>query len=169
MQSIELQRVFNEYSKKFKSDNYNLETIENLVDDIRFSIPKLTKYEIKLLLDIPISVLKHDVDIKDLKAWQRENSTYFSGNMCLENEEFVSNLQEKFLDGDFYLEDIIDIAVFVKDNYETLAKKHGRALEIILRNVECTLRDVTLINISNFNASGNIFAKYIDKAINHDW
>lgn len=169
MQSINLQRVFNEYSKKFKRGDYNLETIESLVNDIRFSIPELTKEEVILLLDIPISVLKHDVDIEDLKNWQKQNSEYFSGNMCLENEAFVKKLQKKFGNGDFYIEDIIEIAAFVKDNYEKLVKKYETGIEIILRNVEVTFRDVKLINGSNFSESGNIFAKYIDKAINHDW
>ena len=169
MQNLNLQRVFNEYSKKFKSDDFNLGTIEKLVDDIRFSIPELTKDELNLLLEIPIDVLKHDVDLIDLKNWQKENSEYFSGNMYLKDDEFISNLNVKFSSGDFYLEDIIEIAVYVKDNYEKLTEKYGSSLEIILRNVEVTFRDVKLINVDNFNASGNIFAKHIDKAIARDW
>lgn len=168
MKDISLKRTFNPLSKNFKQDSFDLGTVARLVEEIRDVIPNLTKNEFELLMDIPLSVLKMDVDLKNEKTWAKENSEYFCGCISLLNDDSYFNcLKLKFEKSEFELKDIYKLAEYIRNNYEELIKKYGRRLEPALRIIDVTIReDVELINNDNFYASGNIFGEYIDKAIN---
>lgn len=166
MDNINLKRKFNKISKDFKNNNFKLDTVAALVDEIRRGISSLTAQEAELLLEIPISVLETDVELTNLKEWKEENRKYFSENMALE-DLYIMELKNKFKEGSYDLDDIKNLTLYIKENFENLNDKFGRSTGLLLRNVEVTIReDVKLINNDNFYASGNIFSQYIDEAIN---
>jgi len=166
MDNINLKRKFNKISKDFKNNNFKLDTVAALVDEIRRGISSLTAQEAELLLEIPISVLETDVELTNLEEWKEQNRKYFSENMTLD-DLYIINLKNKFKEGFYDLDDIKNLTLYIKDNFDDLNDKFGRTTGLLLRNVEVTIReDVKLINNDNFYASGNIFSQYIDEAIN---
>lgn len=166
MENIKLQREFNEISKKFNNNDFDLGTIADLVDTIRRNITELTEEEIEFLLEIPITLLTQAVTVKDLAKWQKENSKYFSHNMFSEGDEIIDGLKIKFQSENYSLDDIWLIAIYVRDNFTSLMKEQGKIIEYPLRNVAVTFRHhVELINKDDLYASGNMFSRYIDKAI----
>ncbi len=170
--NIDLQRTFNEYSKIFISGEYDVNTISSLLDDIKYGIPELTSEEFNLLMQVPLSVLRSDLwisDINKLNQWQGKIGDYFAGNMyCIKKEDFAIDLIKKFKDRDFDLKDIVGLAEFVMENYDSLSQKYPDHLKYVLSNVEVTINheDVSLLKEKNFYSSGNIFAAYLNKAIN---
>ncbi|HEY8804808.1 MAG TPA: hypothetical protein VIM42_06830 [Clostridium sp.] len=166
MNELTLKRRFLKISNKFRTGDFNLSTIAMIIDEIRFSVGELTSDEVKLLLEIPMSVLKHDVDLNDESHWSKENMDYFGGNLCIE-DEFVMDLRKKVLKGHCGFNDMWSSLEYVKNNYNKLITKHGRNIELILRNPEVTIReDCKIVNEDEFRNSGEIFAQYVDKAIN---
>ncbi|MBU3112110.1 hypothetical protein [Clostridium lacusfryxellense] len=165
MRSLTLKKRFLKISNKFKTGDFNLSTVATIIDEIRFSMGELTSDEVELLLEIPISVLKLDVDLNDKSIWCQENLDYFSGNLCIE-DDFVMDLRKKVLDGKCEINDMMGSLEYVKNNYNKLRTRHGRNIELILRNPEVTIReDCKLINEDEFSNRGGLFAKYVDKAI----
>lgn len=161
-------RRFQKISNKFKIGDFNLNTIAIIIDDIRFSVGELNSDEVKLLLEIPISVLKLDVDLNDESQWSKENMDYFAGNLCIE-DEFVMDLRKKVLEGHYGINDMLRSLEYVKDNYNSLINRHGRSIELILRNPEVTLReDCKLLKgkEGEFRNSGKLFAQCVENAIN---
>lgn len=153
-------------NNQFRTGNFNLSTIAAIIDEIRFSIGELTCDEVKLLLEIPISVLKLDVSLKNESLWLQENMDYFAGNLCIE-DEFVMTLRKKILKGKCGINDMWSSLEYVKNNYNKLINRHGRNLELILRNSEVTIsEDCKIVNEDEFRSNGELFAQYIDRAIN---
>lgn len=162
MSVIQMERDLNSISRLFKSGEYDLQTISKLVVYIRKYRNLLTPDQAALLLEIPINILKNDVELKSPNKWQKDNAEYFGGNITWVKTEYFNELRKKFFSANFELDDIIDIAEHVKDDYENLS----RASEFLLRNVEVAIRDdVNVLRYSDFKDSGAVFAKYIDKAI----
>lgn len=163
MSVMQMERDLNSISKLFKLGEFDLQTVSNLVVYIRQYRHLLTAEQAALLLEIPIDILKNDVELIKPNKWQIDNADYFGGNIIWVSTEYFDELKKKFYSADFELEDIIDIAEHVKNDYENLSS----ASEFLLRNVEVVIRDdLNLVSYSNFKDSGEIFAKYIDKAIN---
>ena len=166
MNKLSLKNRFLKVGNKFKIGDFNLTTIASIIDEIRYSVGELTSDEVTLLLEIPISVLKVDVDLSDEILWRNENMDYFAGNLCIE-DDFGMELRKKVLEGNCDINDMSLSLEYVKDNYNRLINRHGRNIELILRNPEVTLReDCRIINEDKFISKGALFAKYIDKAIN---
>ena len=165
MNSLTLKRRFSKISNKFKKGNFDLNTVAGIIDEIRFSIGELTSDEVELLLEIPISVLKLNVDLNDKSTWYQENLDYFAGNLCIE-DDFVMDLRKKVLEGKCGIDDMWDSLEYVKNNYNKLRTRHGRNIELILRNPEVTIReDCKIINEDEFRNNGELFAQYVEKAI----
>lgn len=166
MNSLTLKRRFLKISNKFRTGSFNLGAVSGIIDEIRFSIGELTSDEVELLLEIPISVLKLDVDLNDEDIWCEENIDYFAGNLCIE-DEFVMDLRKRVLEGQCSINDMWGSLEYVKNNYNKLRNRHGRNIELILRNPEITIReDCKIVNEEEFRNSGELFAQYVDKAIN---
>ena len=169
---IEEKKIFNVYKKKFLSSEYDLNTIVCLIDDIRHSIRKLNYREFRKLIEIPISVAKQDIDYKDSKLWVEEyepsHREYFRGNIYpLKEYEFFNQIYKKSENEMFHIEDFIEIAEYIKDNFDKLSKSEiGLHIECPLRNLEVAIEECKVINKESFNLNGDIFAKYIDDAIN---
>lgn len=160
-------RRFNTIRKDFLKGAYNIQTIEWVVDEIRDMITDLSKEEFSLLIEIPRSVLYTDMEVlsKDYPTWQKEHSRYFVGNVECFKEQFFVELTEKFSKKEYWINDIINIIDYTRDNFDELKKNHGRGIEVPLRNVEVTIRSATLINEKNLMANGDLFADIISKAI----
>lgn len=166
MNKLSLKNRFLKAGNKFRTDDFNLVTIASIIDEIRYSVGELTTDEVRLLLEIPISVLKDDVDLRDEPLWYQENMEYFAGNLCIE-DDFGMELRKKVLDGNCNINDMLRSLEYVKDNYNSLINRHGRNVELILRNPEVALReDCIIVNGDKFRSKGELFANYIDKAIN---
>ena len=166
MKDLTLKRRFLKINNQFRTGNFNLSTIAAIIDEIRFSIGQLTCEEVKLLLEIPINVLKLDVCLTNETLWRQENMDYFAGNLCLE-DEFVMHLRKKILEGKCDINDMLISLEYVKNNYNKLLNRHGRNIELILRNPEVTLsEDCKIVNEDEFGNNGELFAQYVDKAIN---
>lgn len=165
---LTLKRRLFKISNQFKKGDFNLGTISTLLEELSFSLGGLNTDEVKLLLEIPISVLKVDADLKDKSHWCEKNKEYFAGNLCLHKEdEFVLSLRKNILKGDYSINDMWHSLEYVKDNYDELIDKHGTNIELILRSPNVTIRDdCKLVNEDQFISSGELFAKYVDKAIN---
>ena len=162
MSVMDMERDLNSISKLFKLGEFNLQTISNLVVYIREHRRLLTPEQAALLLEIPINVLKNDVELKKPAKWKIDNADYFGGNITWVSTKYFDELKKKFYSANFELGDIIDIAEHVKNDYDNLSS----ASEFLLRNVEVVIRDdVDLTSYSNFHDSGAVFSKYIDKAI----
>lgn len=159
-----MQRQFNFISRSFKSGKFSLQTIKELIYYTRAYKNVLTNDQVAILLSIPINVLEYDVYLKNPQKWQEERGEYFAGNIVLSmvGTGYLSKLKKRFSEGKFELEDIISIARHVKKDYLKLLE----ASEYLLRNVEVTIRDdVDLLNYSTFTNCGDVFARYVDKAI----
>lgn len=165
--NFDSKRRFNTIKKDFLKGDYNIETISYFIAEIRDMISDLTKEEFSLLIEIPRSVLYTDMDIydKDYPKWQSENAEYFLGNVECFKESFFVDLSKKISRKDYYITDIIGIIDYIREDFNTMRKAHGRAMEIPLRNVEITLRKATLIGEKNLMANGDLFADIISKAI----
>lgn len=166
MNKLSIKNRFLKVGNKFRTGDFNLITIATIIDEIRYSLGELTSDEVRLLLEIPISVLKVDVDLSDDSLWCQENMDYFAGNLCIE-DDFGMDLRKKVLEGNCDINDMLRSLEYVKDNYNSLINRHGRNVELILRNPEVTLReDCKIVDEDKFRSKGELFAKYIDKAIN---
>lgn len=165
--NFDSKRRFNTIKKDFLKGDYNIDTISCFVSQIRDMIAGLTKEEFSLLIEIPRSVLYTDMDIfyKDYPNWQNENAEYFLGNVECFKESFFVDLSKKISKKDYYIDDMIGIIDYIKEDFNNMKKAHGRIMEIPLRNVEITLRKATLIGEKNLMANGDLFADIISKAI----
>lgn len=163
--NLETKKTFNTIRKDFIKGDYSLDTLELMVEEIRESICELNKNEFKELISIPLSVLKQGVYITNYKEWQKENSQYFIGNLYKFDEKFFLNLKNKIYDLDYHIEDMIDTVDYISQNFNELILKYGRAVEIPLRNVEVTFRDIILIDKKQFMNNGDLFAKTIGNSI----
>ena len=165
MKDLTLKRRFLKINNQFRTGNFDLGTIASIIDEIRFSIGDLTCDEVKLLLEIPISVLKLDVVLNNESLWCQDNMDYFAGNLCIE-DDFVMHLRKKILEGQCDINDMCCSLEYVKNNYNKLIHRHGRNIELILRNPEVTIsEDCKIVNEDEFRSNGELFAKYVDKAI----
>ncbi|MBU3180042.1 hypothetical protein [Clostridium psychrophilum] len=165
MNESALKRRFLKISNKFRTGDFNLSTVAVIIDEIRFSLGELTSGEVRLLLEIPINVLKFDVDLNDESNWSKENMDYFASNLCIE-DEFVMKLRKKVLNGQSGINDMWSSLEYVKNNYNQLTNKHGRNIELILRNPEITIReDCKIVNEDEFKNNGELFAQYIENAV----
>lgn len=168
---IEEKKTFNVY-KKILSGKYNLNTIVCLIYDIRNSIKKLSYREFRKLIEIPISVARQDIDYKDSDQWIKEYETshrsYFRGNIYpLKEYEFFNEVYEKSETEIFHIEDFIEIAEYIKVNFDKLfTSEIGPYIECPLRNLEVSMSECKVRDNDSFNLNGDIFEKYIDDAIN---
>ena len=166
MNKLSLRNRFLKVGNKFRTGDFNLITVATIIDEIRYSVGELTSNEVRVLLEIPISVLKDDVSLKNEVLWCRENKDYFAGNLCIE-DDFGMDLRKKVLECSCDISDMLQSLEYVKDNYNRLINRHGRNIELILRNPEVTLReDCIIVNEDKFRSKGELFSKYIDKAVN---
>lgn len=169
---IEEKKVFNVYKKKFLSGEYDLNTIVCLLADIRHSMTRLNHREFRKLIEIPVSVAMQDVMYNDDKFWIEEfepnHRSYFKGNLYpLREYEVFSEIYNMDDELPFHIEDFVCIAEHIKENFDKLSKsKLATLLECPLRNLEVCIGECRIFNKDNFYMNGDIFAKYIEDAIN---
>lgn len=96
MRKIDVLRTFNEISKTFLSGNYTLRTLSELLVAIRGNRYELTSEQINKLMEIPISVLANDVELRNKQDF-KEFGHYFSGNITVRSDKYLSTLSGKFL------------------------------------------------------------------------
>ncbi len=162
MNDMTMERDFNVFKEDFLNGDFDLNTIVELIIKVRHYRNKLTSEQAAILLEIPLNVLENDVELKNNGDWQRRNSDHFSGNMGA-NIDYIKELRDKIMSNNYELNDIYDLTKYVQENFASLSG----SVEYLLRNAEVTIRnDVNLYSYSNFNKSGKVFAKYIEKALN---
>lgn len=156
--NLETKREFNEIAVAFKEDKFNCKTVSELVRLTREYKKDITNEEAKALLEIPLGVLKNDVELINPKKWSSEQGGYFAGNITWVDDAFKAKWKSVFTDYDFSLEDIYNLSKIVSDDFE----KYRSASEFLLRNAEVTLRDdVKIKKTSNFSKSGQVFYSHI--------
>lgn len=161
MSNLSIVRDFFILKESFENGDFSLQTVSDLIVTIRTHHSKLTNEQANLLLEIPLNVLKNDVELKNSISWQESRRGYFLGNMNTDDTDFVKNLKEKVASASFNLEDIFSLIKYVQDNFEELST----SVDFLLRNAEVTIRDdVRLYSSSTFNNSGKAFARCIDRA-----
>ena len=150
MNDLSAVRDFDVIRKNFESGNFSLQTITELIIKIREHRYKLSDKEASGLLEIPVNVLKNDVELVNENTWKNQNSGYFSGNMTAKYDAYVCEMREKIERKEFSFEDIVELTMYVKDNFKELKGD----VDFILRNPEVTIRDdVRLYPYSNFKES----------------
>ncbi|WP_322904796.1 hypothetical protein [Paenibacillus campi] len=161
MQNLSMLRNFNELYEDFQNGQFDLVTVSNILVSIRKYENDLTHEQIKLLLNIPINIMEHDVEISNYSEFM-EFGGYFSGNITSQDDEILNKFKEKFRLKQYDLQDIISLTKYVQDNIELIDSD----IELILRNPEVTIRDdIKLLEYSNFKKSGRVFAKQIKEAV----
>lgn len=132
-----------------------------ICEDIRMYRKYLTNKEKEELLQILIYVLDNMCKIKGSeKIWAKNNSEYFSGNMC-GRDELCDKYKLKFNSCCFKLEDISQLAKDIAQNEEYYNN------DFYLRNVEVTLRDDVKITKSLLKKEGYLLADKLEKIINN--
>ena len=151
---LETRRLFFNIAQKFQQNNYTISTVSKIIVILRKNKGQITDLEAKRLLEIPINILKNDVEVINKEKWINENSSYFAGNVTCVGNAFQQKWGKKFYNGDFDLSDIIELTEIVKNNFGN----YRGASEYLLRNAEATLRDdVILKSYSTFLKDGIFF------------
>lgn len=162
MSKLQTIRNFQPIKEAFESGSYDLGTVATLLSEIRANRNNLSGRQAMMLLEIPLNVLKEDVQLKTRESWAMENRTYFSGNMNSTGDAYLDQLKQTFESGVFKLQEIYDLTAYVRANFISL---DGR-VEFLLRNAESTLSfDAQLMKGSTFYDTGRAFAKHIEIAL----
>ncbi len=160
---LQARRVFYKIAIAFRDGVFDIKTVSQIVENVRHMQRYLTDMEAKELLEIPFNVLKNDVHLKNDTTWVKDNSSYFSDNICVKEKEFEELWRRKFKVGDFNLPDITKLCEFIKNDFN----KYGRN-DYLLRNMEVTLRNGVEINeSSDFNQSGEVFWQHMKTILNN--
>ena len=139
----------------FCNEIHTLRDIGNLITQIRASRHKISDEAKKCMLEIPLTVLKEQVELNtDISSWTSSEGSYFAGN-CVHNAKYKSIFENRTFNLDtmvVLLEDIMnDPAMLNSDFY--------------LRNPEVTIhRFVSVKEFSNFENSGLLFAHVMEEA-----
>jgi hypothetical protein len=164
MQKLQTIRELNDIKIIFNNNEHDLQTISHLITIIRGNKYNLGKENIRKLLEIPLDVLEHDVELKKESEFIKFGS-YFSGNIRTSNDMSILKFKDIFENHEHTLQDIVDFtkAIYNRINVD---EKMIYEIEFLLRNPEVVIRDdINLYRYSNFNKSGSIFALYIDNVI----
>lgn len=160
---FDTKRLFYDIAQKFKDNEYSISTVSEIITTLRENKDEITDLEAEKLLEIPINILKNDVDIQDEKNWANDNASYFGSNVTWVDSNFQEKWKNKFYSKNFQLSDVIELTEIVKNNF----KKYRDASEFLLRNAEVTLRDdVVLKSHSSFKRHGDFFYEEIKNLIN---
>lgn len=159
---LQLKKDFNELAKKFETNKFDLKTVSQLIELVRLYKQELSANSARILLEVPLNVIKYDVELKDKETWVNSNREYFSNNIIVEDKDFKKKWRQKFSNDDYDTQDIFELAKIVSEDFE----KYRYSCEYLLRLIEVTIRDdVNLFDDSNFYKSGKIFSSHIIKAI----
>lgn len=162
MSNIQMERDFYAFQREFENGEFSLQTVSTLIVAIREYETALTSEQVAFLLEIPLSVLSRDVELKNPGEWQRENRRYFAGNMKdATKSDHIDSIRRKFLSSYFTLEDIYNLTKYVQSNFKELVG----SVDYLLRNTEVTIgEDVVIRTGSDFYENGDVFARYIKRA-----
>lgn len=162
-ESFRMMRDLNDICQEFRSGKYDLEIVWTLISYLErdFGYAHCSNHEqFDALLQIPIDVMQHDVEVRDMRRFQDEG-TYFSSNVTPEKTEFLSQLKAKLKSCNFKLKDIVDLTEEVRDHYLEVDK-----VTFLLRIPEVVIRDHVQLKVdSKFLSSGKIFAMHIEKVM----
>lgn len=159
--------IFYQISNKFRCKEHSLNTFASLVEEIRHNIGNLNQTQVQGSLDNVVYVLENS-RLKEPTLWSKKNSEHFSGNIIIKSDKdnFLIKLKDKFDSGKYELDDIKKLTVFVRDYYDRLVKQRGNQVELLLRNVEVTLReDIEVNNEIDFYDNGVKFACDIEDSL----
>lgn len=137
---------------KFSNETHSCNDIAEIICKIRESSNYISNDAKFLLLQIPLVVLKNQVELKDEIEWAHRNADYFSGNY---NKEPYHSL---FKSGKFDLNVMTEFLESIMNDTNSLNS------DFHLRNPEVTLRDDVVIKYSNFKESGKIYMQIMNKA-----
>lgn len=158
MSRMKMERDLNILSEKFKTGNYNLQTVSEIISCIRYHLYVLEQEEIKKLLEIAKNVLLHDVELKNPNSWVEARASYFTGNIVNLKSPCYKDLISRFSQSNFTLGDVIYLI-------DCIQKGKYECDDFILRIPEITIKEDVKLLPGNFMESGKIFAKYIDSII----
>lgn len=159
--------VFYKIINEFRCQKHSLNTFVSLVEEIRNNVNNLNQTQIQGVLDNVAYVLENS-RLKDPTLWSKKNSEYFSGNIIIKSDKdnFLIKTKDKFDSGKYELRDIKGLAVFVRDYYDRLFEQRGTGVELLLRNIEVTLRDDIEVNDEiDFYNNGIKFACDIEDSL----
>jgi hypothetical protein len=159
--------VFYKITNEFRCQKHSLNTFVSLVEEIRSNINNMNQTQIQGALDSVIFVLRSS-KLKEPLKWSKKNNEYFSGNIIVKSDKdkFLIDLKNKFGSGNYSLSDIVGLAEFVRDYYDRLKEQRGSQVELLLRNVEVTLRDdIEVKDEMDFYKNGIMFACDIEDSL----
>lgn len=150
---LQTQIKFANIYSKFYNEEHTPSDIGRLIEILRENKKSISDESKKLLLQIPLCVLEHQVQITNINDWANQNGHYFAGNYAQEP------LHSRFESNNF------DLSIIVECLKEVIADSLKLNSDFHLRNPEVTLQhDVSVKDYSNFKESGKIFAHIMDKA-----
>ncbi|MBI4855912.1 MAG: hypothetical protein HY818_04115 [Acetobacterium woodii] len=158
---LNAKRDFNVLCKSFRDGSFDVETVSNLLVNIRRHYNTLSEEQSKCLLDLVINVLENDAELKNEIKWAKMNSSYFAKNVTnTGNSKYYDELRHNFESGNYNLDTITELTKAVRNDLNNLSC----AVDFLLRIPEVTLRDdVNIFSYSNFKLSGDVFANEINK------
>lgn len=150
---LQTQIKFSNIYSKFCNEEHTPTDVGKLIETIRYNKHSISDTATQLLLQIPLCVLKDQVEIKNSTDWAKQNGEYFAGNYADEP------LHSRFNSKDF------DLNIMVECLNEIISDPEKLHSDFHMRNPEVTLRDDAVIKeYSNFKESGRLFARMMDKA-----
>ncbi|MCM1186671.1 MAG: hypothetical protein NC251_01780 [Lachnoclostridium sp.] len=152
---LQTQIKFANIYSKFYNEEHTPADVGKLIEILRQNKQSISDESKKLLLQIPLCVLKNQVEVKNVTDWASQNGHYFAGNYAQEP------LHSRFESNNFDLNIMVDcLNEIISDSTKLHSDFH-------LRNPEVTLQhDVSIKNYSNFKESGKLFAHIMEKAFN---
>lgn len=132
--NLECKNDFINVVKKFEK-GFDVSTASLFIVYVRAHRKEISAEEAKLLLEIPLLVLKNAYLI-DPKNWVEKRGSYFAGNITWAEESFTKEWKSRFR-GNFSLYDIIYLCEIIANDFDT----YRIPSEFLLRNVEVTIRD----------------------------
>lgn len=190
--SLELKRELYKIYCEFENNNFDLRSISKIVEIVRQYRYDLNAKNAKILLAVPLSVLKSDVKLINENDWSKNRGNLFSENLHYYNEELNDELddEQELVNNEFEFNwDFLDksSAEMFKSRWKkTFSKKkfnlkdlysyldsiafgfseYQSGCDSLLASVEVTLReDVYLDDCSDFNECGELFSQEIMKVI----
>ena len=139
----------------FYNETHSLEDIGNLIIQIRASHHKMSDEAKKCMLEIPLTVLKEQVELNtDISSWTSSEGPYFAGN-CVHNAKYKSIFESRT----FNLDTMVALLEDIMDDPDMLNS------DFYLRNPEVTLLHfVSVKEFSNFENCGLLFAHVMEEA-----
>ena len=168
--SLRTIRKISEISQEFETGKFDLHTVARLISVIADSYRALSGEQLESLLQIPLDLLEHDVELTDPMHWSTQRAHNFAADILVDqcgqdaiHEGKMAEMRKKFESGCFNLSDVWDLTSYVQENHDKL----GIAVESALRIIEYTFLydDIACREHSKYMCSGRAFAIHINKTM----